>query len=365
MTKDLVKIQDKLAPLASSVLPSLAAIAVGMVVGLFILIISNPAHAWGGFLEILFAGSNSLRNMGRVLYFATPIILTGLSVGFAFKTGLFNIGASGQFIMGAYCAVLVGVLGTSLGSLHWIVALLAALVGGALWALVPGLLKAYANVNEVISSIMMNYIGMNLVNYLVVLTVFNPTRNESMPVARSAEVPHMGMRTLFSGSNVNGGILIAVAVVIVMWIILNKTTFGFELKAVGFNRHASRYAGINEKRSIVYSMVIAGALAGLGGGLLYLAGTGKHIEVVDVLAAEGFQGIPVALLGMSNPIAILFSAIFIAYISVGGNMLQRHGFVPEIINIIIAAIIYCSAFALVIKNFLEYRRAKAGGGKAA
>lgn len=365
MSKLLIKARASLPPLISAVLPSLAAIAVGMVVGLIILLISNPAQAWGGFLEILFAGSYSLRNMGRVLYFATPIILTGLSVGFAFKTGLFNIGAPGQFMMGAYCAVLVGVLGTSLGGIHWAVALLAALAGGALWALIPGLLKAYANVNEVIASIMMNYIGMNLVNYLVVLTVFNPTRNESLSVARSAVIPAMGMRALFPGSNVNGGILFAIAAVIIMWIILNKTTFGFELKAVGYNRHASRYAGINEKRSIILSMVIAGALAGLGGGLLYLAGTGKHIEVVDVLAAEGFQGIPVALLGMSNPIGILFSAIFIAYISVGGNLMQRFGFVPEIINIIIAAIIYCSAFALVIKNYLEYRRAKAGGGKAA
>lgn len=350
----------------TGILSSVFAIIVGLLFGFLILLISNPAQALGGLYAILFGATfNGMRSVGQILYFATPIILTGLSIGFAFKTGLFNIGTPGQLIVGAYGAVAIGVLYPSLGPIHWVVALLASVVLGALWALLPGLLKAYANVNEVISAIMMNYIGMYLVNHLVASTIFDSSRNQSLPVARSAVIPSMGMKAIFPGSNVNGGFLIAVLAVIIIHIILNKTTFGYELKAVGHNRFASQYAGINEKRGIIFSMLIAGALAGLGGGLLYLAGTGKHIEVVDILAAEGFQGIPVALLGQSNPIGILFAGLFIGYITVGGFFMQLYDFVPEIIDIIVASIIYFSAFALIIRMFMERRRSgRMGGGQA-
>jgi len=238
-------------------------------------------------------------------------------------------------------------------------------LAGALWALIPGLLKALCNVHEVISSIMMNYIGMYLVNFLVAgnSKLFDQLRNQSITVPKNAQIPKMGMDKFFPNSSVNGGFFIAVLFVIIIYIILNKTTFGFELKAVGFNKDASKYAGINEKRSIILSMAIAGALSGLGGGLLYLAGSGKHIEVVDVLAAEGFAGISVALVGLSNPIGILFAALFIAYITEGGFFLQLFDFVPEIIDIIIAVIIYFSAFALIIQSIIRYKRNSKRGGK--
>ena len=238
---------------------------------------------------------------------------------FAFKTGLFNIGTPGQFIVGAFAAVYVGIMWTGLGRIQWAVALLAAILGGALWGMVPGVLKACFNVNEVIASIMMNYIGMYMVNWIVksYKPLFNNLRNESRNVAATAQIPKMGMDKLFPESSVGGGILLAVAAVLLIWVILNKTTFGYELKAVGFNRDAGRYAGINEKRNIIMSMVIAGAIAGMAGGLLYLAGTGKHIEIKDVLAAEGFTGISVALLGLSHPIGVLFSGLFIAYLTAG------------------------------------------------
>lgn len=169
---------------------------------------------------------------------------------------------------------------------------------------------------------------------------------------------------MFPGSSVNGGFFIAVLAVVIIYIVLNKTTFGFELKAAGFNRDASRYAGMNEKRNIIMSMAIAGALAGLGGGLLYLAGTGKYIEVVDVLASEGFSGISVALLGLSHPIGILVSGLFIAYITAGGFYVQLLDYSTEIIDIIIAVIIYFSAFSLIIRLFLErLAKRKRGGDK--
>jgi len=347
-------------------LSSIFAIIVGLLFGFIILLLSNPSQAVGGFLTILTGAlTHGMKEIGQVLYFATPIILTGLSVGFAFKTGLFNIGASGQFIVGAFAAIYVGLNFKFLGSANWVFALLAAFLAGALWALIPGLLKALCNVHEVISSIMMNYIGMYLVNFLVAgnSKLFDQLRNQSITVPKNAQIPKMGMDKFFPNSSVNGGFFIAVLFVIIIYIILNKTTFGFELKAVGFNKDASKYAGINEKRSIILSMAIAGALSGLGGGLLYLAGSGKHIEVVDVLAAEGFAGISVALVGLSNPIGILFAALFIAYITEGGFFLQLFDFVPEIIDIIIAVIIYFSAFALIIQSIIRYKRNSKRGGK--
>ncbi|MDD3073160.1 MAG: ABC transporter permease [Eubacteriales bacterium] len=358
-----MKLTDRIKNMNFSFLSSVIAIVIGLLFGLVILLISNPAQAMGGFSTILTGAFRDMRSIGRVMYFATPIILTGLSVGFAFKTGLFNIGASGQFILGAFGAVIVGIKLPQLGSVHWVVALLAAAILGGLWALLPGILKAYANVHEVISSIMMNYIGMYLVNYLVLNTVYDRLRNQSMGVAKSAVIPKMGLDRIFPRSNVNAGFFIAILAVIVIYIVLNRTSFGFELKAVGYNRDASKYAGINEKRSIILSMVIAGALAGLGGGLLYLAGTGKYIEVVDILAAEGFTGISVALLGLSNPIGILFAGLFIGYITVGGDYMQLYDFAPEIIDIIVASIIYFSAFSLIVKNVIDRRRMKLGGGK--
>ncbi|HPO05006.1 MAG TPA: ABC transporter permease, partial [Bacillota bacterium] len=344
---------------------SVVAISAGLLFGFIILLISNAPQAFDGFIIILKGGfSTGAKGMGQVLYFATPLILTGLSVGFAFKTGLFNIGAAGQFIMGAFAAVYIGVKCAFIPApFHWMAALLAAAVVGGLWALIPGVLKAYLNVHEVISTIMMNYIGMYFANFMVKATVYDSKKALSMNVAESAVLPKAGLDKVFynpigsSGavdlSTVNCGIYIAVGVAVIMYIVLNKTTFGYELKACGFNRNASKYAGINEKRSIVFSMVIAGALSGLGGGLLYLSGaSGRHIKAVDVLAVEGFNGIPVALLGLSNPIGIIFSAIFISYITLGGNYLQTLDFVPEIIDIIIACIIYFSAFALLFRNML-------------
>lgn len=342
---------------------SIFAILVGLLFGFLVLLVSNPSQAVGGFIEIITGAlTNGPKGIGQVLYFATPIMLTGLSVGFAFKTGLFNIGASGQFIMGAFAGIYVAVVVKPLGPAHWIVALIASLVAGALWALIPGLLKAYFNVHEVISSIMMNYIGMYLVNYLVgnSSVLFDQKRNQSVPVPEFSQVPKMGLDKVFPGSSIHSGIFISILAVVIIYIVLNKTTFGYELKAVGFNRDASKYAGINEKKSIIYSMLIAGALAGLAGGLLYLAGTGKHIEIVDIIAAEGFTGISVALLGLSNPIGILFSAIFIAYITQGGFYLQLFNFSPQVIEIIIAVIIYFSAFSLIIQSFISGRNAKKG-----
>lgn len=334
---------------------SILAIICGLFFGLIILLSSNPSQASGGFMMILQGGfTDGIQGIGQMFYYATPIIMTGLSVGFAFQTGLFNIGAPGQFTVGAYVAVLIGVKCTFLpAGLHCFVAIAGATLAGALWGMIPGLLKAFRNVNEVIASIMMNYIGMYLVNMLIQRTIYDQVKNQSMAVASTANLPKAGLDKIFPNSDINVGILIVVVFVILIYVILNRTTFGYELKACGKNPNASKYAGINAKRNIVLSMVIAGALSGIGGALLYLANSGKYLQVLDIIAPEGFSGISVALLGMSNPIGILFAGLFIGHLTVGGYNMQLFDFAPEVIDMIIAAIIYCGALSLLFRGMIH------------
>lgn len=347
-----MKIKKDFSPFISS----LVAIVCGLIIGFIILMISNPKEALPGFATILTGSlTHGMKGVGQVLYYATPLILCGLSVGFAFKTGLFNIGGSGQFLMGAFGGVVVGLMCPQLGPFQWVVALLFATLLGAIWGAIPGILKAYFNVNEVITCIMLNYISLFWVNMTIKgnKVLFNVLRNESKDIPKAATIPKLGLDKIFDGSSVNSGIIIAIVVAIILYIILEKTTFGYELKACGLNKNASKYAGINENRSIVYSMVIAGAIAGLAGGIMLLSGTGRHIEIKDVIPNEGFNGISVALLGVSNPIGVILSGLFIAYLTAGGFYLQLFHFSKEIIDIIVAVIIYFSAFALIIKKILE------------
>ena len=200
---------------------------------------------------------------------------------------------------------------------------------------------------------MMNYIGLYLTNLLITKTVYDQTGNQSVPVAKTAYLPKAGLDKLFPEANLNIGILIAVLFVVGMYILINKTAFGYELKACGKNPDASRYAGINARKNIILSMVIAGALSGVGGALLYLSDFGKHMQVLDVIASQGFSGISVALLGLSNPFGILLASLFIAHITIGGYNLQLLSFTPELIDIIISAIIYFGAFSLLFKTFIR------------
>ncbi len=246
----------------------------------------------------------------------------------------------------------------------WILAIFAGRIAGSLWASVPGILKAYRNVNVVISGIMMNYIGMLIVIEGVKQYMYNPTGAESYTIPTSLAIPNLGLDQVFNGSSINLGTFIAIGVCILAYVIMNKTTYGYELKATGYNPDASKYAGMNEKKSVILSMVIAGFFAGLGGALVYLAGTGRTISTAEVLAAEGFNGISVALLGFNNPLGVIFAALFIAYINLGGNYVQAVHIAVEIIDIIVAAIIYFSSFTLFIRLFLEKkRRYKQGGEK--
>ena len=336
-----------------NLIASLLAIVFGMLFGFVIITLVAPSISIKAFSIILRGGFyHGFRGLGNVLFDATPIILTGLSVGFAFKTGLFNIGAAGQFTLGAFVAIYAGVNFTWMpANLGWIVAIILGTLAGALWGLIVGVLKAYRNVNEVISSIMMNYIAMYVVNFLIRSTAYDTTYSRTLR-PKYALLPRMGLDKIFVGSSLNIGIFLAIIVAIITYVVLEKTKFGFELKSVGHNRHAARFTGINEKKNIMLSMLIAGGLAGMGGAILYLADVGIYMSTVNVLLPQGFDGIAVALLAQNSPLGIIFSGLFISHISYGGNNLQIFGLQPEIIQVITSTIIYISALSIFIKTFI-------------
>ena len=317
----------------SSLLASLVCILVGLVVGFIVLLVlggitlaqSGSAFSfmellkttWSqGFKPILqggfYASANTMGMGVRMeILQAAPLVMTGLSVAFAFKTGLFNIGVAGQYTVGAFFALFSAIV----LKMPWWVCLIASAVGGAIWGAIPGIFKAFLNVNEVITSIMFNWIGLYAVNTLIYQggtgPMFNLKTTKTFTLKESAPnalLPTFNVKV--GGEDYFGkmfkpsiGIFIAIAVAIIIWIVINKTTFGYELKACGHNKDAAKYAGINEKKNIVLSMTIAGALAGLGAGLFYLSGSKEWEPLVSTaLPAVGFNGISVALLASSNPI---------------------------------------------------------------
>lgn len=335
---------------ASAFISALLAIFLGLAFGFVIMVAASPENSLSGFQMVLAGGFMRLCD---VFYFATPILMTGLAVGFAFKIGLFNIGASGQYTMGMFFALYAGFMWDLPDSIHWLVCILAGLAGGMLWGLIPGIFNALLNVHEVITSIMFNYIGMYLVDMLIQgnAVMYIPTKTRTAYLPASAQLPSLGIKN----SSVNISIFIAVAIAIILYIILNKTTFGYELKATGYNRYASKYAGMNSKRNIIVTMALAGAMAGLGGAFAILApstiaGSSMTYEPISVIAANGFNGIAVALLGNSSPLGIIFSALFISHIQRGGTLASLYGYKPEIIDVVIAVIIYFSAFSMLMSS---------------
>ena len=290
---------------------------------------------------------------------AAPLIMTGLSVAFAFKTGLFNIGAAGQYTVGAFMALYSAIV----LKLPWWACLIASALGGAVWGAIPGIFKAFLNVNEVITSIMFNWIGLYTVNTLIYQGGTGPMYN--LKTTKTYTLKESASQALLPSFNVKVGgkdyfgnmfrptigIFIAIAVAVLIWVIINKTTFGYELKACGHNKNAAKYAGINEKRNIVLSMTIAGALAGLGAGLFYLSGSKEWEPLVSTaLPATGFNGISVALLASSNPIGCIFSAVFISHITVGGGFMTAKLFPSEVSDIVSGVVIYLCAFSLLFKG---------------
>lgn len=382
-----------------AVLASLISILIGLAVGSVIILIvglANPAlglsSAWDG-IRLVFGGlvstgrdaAGSLTfgfnptNMGNMLFRATPLILTGLSVAVAFKTGLFNIGALGQYLMGTAATLMIalGIPSETVPAwLIWALAFVGGILAGALWGCLPGLVKAFLNINEVLACIMTNWIAANLVTWMFDGSQFrNVVENTKSGYIyktsfNGVETAKLGLNKLFPNSQVNGGIVIAVVIAVLVYILMSKTTLGYQLKACGSNRHAARYAGINDKRNIVLSMAIAGGLSGAAAALYYLSGNTEFFwSTYQSLPAIGFNGIPVALLAANNPIAVIFTGCFMSMLDIVGLQLTNLTAYNEYItDVIIATIVYLSAFSLLIRMLLDGRKkrkkaiaAQAGG----
>ena len=345
------------------VIVALISIFLGFLAGAIFMAITGH-NPFEGYTFLFKGGLMNIERIGNSLATATPLIMTGLAVAFAFRTGLFNIGASGQMLIGGLCATAVGLTLVLPKPLLLLLMLIAAIAGGAAWGFVPGFLKARFNVHEVVATIMMNWIAYWTVYYTVPAYFKGPfLETESRKISEAASLKVPWLTDLFDGSYVNLGLFIAVIAVVIIAVILNRSVLGYQLKAAGFNRDASEYAGMNVNRNIILSMVIAGALAGVGGATLYV-GYASNIQI-GVLPSHGFDGIAVALLGSSTPIGVLGSALFFGILHSGkGFMNAMTEIPPEIGDTIIATIIYFAATSVLIERGLDALKRRFGKGEA-
>ena len=337
---------------------SIMAVILGLIAGALLMLIMgfNPVE---GYTYLFKGGLMNLERIGNTIATATPLMLTGLSVAFAFKTGLFNIGTPGQMLFGGFCSIAVG-LSLDLPKIILVPIVVAVgIIGGALWAIVPGVLKAKFNVHEVVSSIMMNWVAYWIVYYVVPLYFkgeFLETESKMLPESATLKVHWLS--EIFKGSYINLGIFLALIAVLVIWFTLNKTVLGYELKAVGFNRFGAEYAGMPVNRNIVISMMIAGALSGLAGVIQYTGNA--NIMQIGVMPSQGFDGIAVALLGASSPIGVIFSSLFFGILYVGKGFMNAAVKVPpELADTIMATIIYFAATSMVMDKLIKkFRKSK-------
>ena len=340
---------------------SLLAVLLGLAAGA-VLMKATGHDPIDGYRYLFRGGLMNPARMGNTMAIATTLILTGLSVAFAFRTGLFNVGASGQMLMGGLAATFIGLTFSWPRPVLLTVMMLAALLGGGLWAALAGFLKARFNVHEVVATIMLNWIAFWTIFYVVPRYFKGPfleTESRRLPVAATLHWPWLS--SLFSGSYINVGIFIAVAAVIVVAFILGRTTLGYELKAVGYNRHAAEVAGINVNSRMVLSMAIAGGLAGLAGATFY-AGYAATMQI-GILPSQGFDGMAVALLGASSPWGVLTAGLFFGVLHTGkGFMTAMTRIPPDIADTIIATVIYFAATSVLVERYwdsLERRLAAA------
>lgn len=343
-------------PFTVSFLSTVTTIIIGLLIGLIILLFVAGDAALPAFRMIITGGfelSGFRNGIGRVMFYAVPIMMTGLSVGFGMKVGIFNIGATGQFMMGLFAGLYVGIIWEpALGPFTWVAAVIAGAVAGGLWGLIQGLLQAYKNVNEIVCGIMMNYVALFLVDIMIRNSnaLYFGGRNWTNSIPANGLLPKAGLNQIFVGSGANSGIIFGIIVCIIIYFVLKKTIFGYEIKACGLSPDAARYAGINVEKSMVLAMVLAGVFAGLGGVMYHNGSVGQKFTLSDILRPEGFTGIPVALLASNNPIGIIFTSLFIAYLQAGGLGMQSYSLDPEFVSVITAIIIFFCSFNFLFKK---------------
>lgn len=351
---------------------SVFSIIIALIFGMFFILLTeqSPMTAYSALFEGAFG---NFRNILNTLWRSTPLILTGLAFAIPFRAGLINIGAEGQFLMGGFAAGVVGYYFTSLPAfIHLPFAMGAGMLAGALWGGLSGFLKAKLNVNEVISTIMLNHIAIALTINYGINRLRESTRQATPRIEKSAELlrfkdmpghPIFGKIPFIDilaepGIRLHINLIITIVIAIILWYILFKTTFGYELRAVGFNSDGAEYGGINPKKSIIITMLIGGLVAGLGGAGESL---GTHLSFMDGMdAGYGFTGIAVGLIGQTHPIGVIFGGLLFGALDQGGLEMQFAGVPSEIVNIIQALVIFFVASLQILKIYLRKRKAKEG-----
>ena len=338
--------------LESNVLYTIIAIIAGFLIGAIFLMVAgiSPAVAYGKLFSSIFSKQKYLV---WTLVYASPLIFTGLSVAFSFRTGVFNIGAEGQFVIGGLVACVLGIVLKLPAGLHAIVCLVAAAAAGCIWSLIVGVLKVKRGIHEVLSFIMFNWIAFYLSNYVVNLPGIHRESSEAtQDVAASARLlmPE-GLRSSLDCSNAHWGIVLAVIAAVIIWVIIEKTTLGYKLKAVGFNSNGAEYGGIDANKSILTALGISGLLSGLGGAVQVLGMAGRLSQFAGQ-EGFGFEGITVALIGSSNPIGCIFSGLFYGAMKYGGSKLSIVKAPSEVVDIIMGCVVLLIAISHVFKVFV-------------
>ena len=355
-----------------SLLASLLCILIGLLVGYIVLLFINPAGASEAIITIVknfmkYSRTNAqLKYLGSTLVKTAPLLMCSLSVLFAYKVGLFNIGAAGQYVVGAgaslYCALAWG--------MPWYVCMLAAVVSGAVLGAISGILKAYCNVNEVISCIMLNWISLYMVNTLLTLvkeetSPYTLTLSSTNPGAILPALPAFCMAWFNDNQYVTIAIPLAILAAVAIWVLLEKTKLGYELKATGCNKFAAKYCGMRENKNLILTMAIAGGLAGMGAAMLFLTGFEQWQCTQSSIPGMGFNGIAAAFLGGLNPLGTILSSYFIQHITNGGAYVDKTMYSAQISDFISALIIYLCGFVLFFKYALNRRLDRLDEKKAA
>lgn len=341
-----------------AIIASLICVVLGLLIGFIVLLCINPAGAGKAILDMVKnfltykSHSMRLKYFGSTLVKTAPLVLCSLSILFCYKVGLFNIGAAGQYAIGAGMALYAALA----WNLPWWICIIIAALGGAVLGTISGVLKAYCNVNEVISGIMLNWISLYCMNMLLtrVKEDTSPYTKNLASVNRNAIIPSLGLDKLFSENKyVTIAIPISILVAIVVWVVLEKTKFGYELKATGYNKHAAKYCGMAEKRNMIITLSIGGAIAGLGAAMFYLTGIEQWNCSQSSVPAMGFSGIAAAFLGGLSPIGAIFSSYFIQHITEGGGMVDLTVYSAQIADLVSAIIIYLCGFVFFMKHVMK------------
>lgn len=345
-----------------TLLASLICIVLGIFIGFLVLLMIEPSGAFDAIMSIVknflnYSRANlQIKNLGKTLVKTAPLLMCSLSILFSYKVGLFNIGAAGQYVVGA-CASLYAAIAWQWS---WLPCLLLAFVAAGAFGALVGAMKAYFNVNEVISGIMLNWIALYVTNMILseVKATSNPYTRVLAEANKSAILPTMGLDKVFGLQYVSIAIPLSILFAVLVWLIMNKTKFGYELRATGLNKNAAKYCGMAENRNIILSLAISGSLAGLGAAFLYLSNIEQWMCTASAVPQMGFNGIAAAFLGGLSPVGTIFASFFIQHITEGGTQVDMTMYCSQISDLISAIIIYLCGFTAFLKLAMNKMIAK-------